>query len=128
MSVLVDTSVWLRFLSGKEPFRRALDELLSRDAVVAHDLVYGELLIGDVGGLRRGALTVMPLMTYAQTVAHEEVVALVRAQRLHGRGIGWVDAQLLASCLAERLLLWTADDALEQVAGELGIRFAVRRL
>jgi predicted nucleic acid-binding protein len=42
--VLVDTSVWIRFLSGREPFASGLDELLSRDDVAGHELVFGELV------------------------------------------------------------------------------------
>ena len=53
MSVLVDTSVWIRFLSNRTPYASNLDDLLSRDEVAGHDFVYGELLIGDKGGARR---------------------------------------------------------------------------
>jgi predicted nucleic acid-binding protein len=50
MSVLVDTSVWIRFLANRAPFAAGLEELLSRDEVSGHELVHGELLIGDKGG------------------------------------------------------------------------------
>jgi len=39
---------------------------------------------------------------------------------LHGRGIGWVDAHLLASALAARCRFWSADAALSALAAELG--------
>jgi predicted nucleic acid-binding protein len=29
--VLVDTSVWIRFLAGREPYASGLDDLLGRD-------------------------------------------------------------------------------------------------
>ena len=48
--VLVDTSVWIRFLSNREPYASQLDELLAVEDVSGHELVYGELLIGDCGG------------------------------------------------------------------------------
>src|SRR3954469_1133796 len=50
LMVLVDTSVWIRFLAGRTPFATALDALLDQGEVLAHELVYGELLIGDRGG------------------------------------------------------------------------------
>ena len=53
MIVLVDTSVWIRFLSNRAPYAAGLDGLLSRDEVSGHDFVYGELLIGDKGGRKR---------------------------------------------------------------------------
>lgn len=45
--VLVDTSVWIRFLAGRVPFAVGLDALLDRNEVLAHELVFGELLIGE---------------------------------------------------------------------------------
>ena len=48
--VLVDTSVWIRALAGRAPFAAELDRLLNLDEVSGHELVYGELLIGDRGG------------------------------------------------------------------------------
>ena len=50
MIVLVDTSVWIRFLSNRAPHAADLDWLLSRDQVRSHDFVYGELLIGLAAG------------------------------------------------------------------------------
>jgi len=46
---LVDTPVWIRFLADRKPYAAELDRLLARDEAAGHDLVYGELLIGDVG-------------------------------------------------------------------------------
>jgi predicted nucleic acid-binding protein len=90
-SVLVDTSVWIRFLSNREPYAADLNELLSRDEVSGHDFVYGELLIGDKGG-RRELLAHYDHMDHAPVVPHAEVVAFVRDRKLNGRGIGWIDA------------------------------------
>ena len=122
MSVLVDTSVWIRFLSNRAPYASRLDELLSRDDVRGHDFVYGELLIGDKGG-RRAILADYELMDQAPVVSHADVVAFVRERRLHGRGIGWIDVHLLASALVGRLELWTTDPALATVAKELRISY-----
>jgi predicted nucleic acid-binding protein len=51
--VLVDTSVWIRFLGNRAPYAIELDRLLGLDEVTGHELVYGELLIGDRGGRRK---------------------------------------------------------------------------
>jgi len=51
--VLVDTSVWVRFLANRAPYAAALDRLLSLDEVTGHELAYGELMIGDRGGRRK---------------------------------------------------------------------------
>ena len=122
MIVLVDTSVWIRFLSNRAPHADELDMLLSRDEVSGHDLVYGELLIGDKGGRKR-LLTDYGHMHQAPVVPHSDVVAFVRDRRLHGRGIGWIDAHLLASALVGRLTLWTIDPALAMLAKELRVSY-----
>jgi hypothetical protein len=51
------------------------------------------------------------------------VVELVKRRKLSGRGIGWIDAHLLASALVARSMLWTADTALTGIAGDLGIEY-----
>jgi predicted nucleic acid-binding protein len=122
MIVLVDTSVWIRFLSNRAPYAAKLDELLSRDEVSGHDFVYGELLIGDKGG-RKHLLATYEQMHQAPAVSHADVVEFVRSRRLHGRGIGWIDAHLLASALVARLKLWTTDPRLVVLASELGIAY-----
>lgn len=122
MSVLVDTSVWIRFLANRAPYAAELDKLLSRDEVSGHDFVYGELLIGDRGG-RKDLLANYERMDQAPLVPHAEIVAFVRDRTLNGRGIGWIDANLLASALVGRLKLWTADSPLATVATELGIAY-----
>jgi len=115
--VLVDTSVWIRFLAGRRPYANALDDLLGRGEVSGHDLIYGELLLGDASG-RRALLEDFAAMHRAPTVSHTEVVAFVKQRRLRGRGVGWIDAHLLASALVGRLGLWTADARLAAVARE----------
>src|SRR6266542_7120758 len=122
MIVLVDSSVWIRFLSDRAPYSAELDRLLDREEVSGHDFVYGELLIGDKGG-RAKLLADYAQMYQAPVVDHRDVVGFVRERRLHGRGIGWIDVHLLASALVGRLELWTTDPALATVAKELGISY-----
>lgn len=118
--VLVDTSIWIRFLSGRGAEIAEMRAFLQRDEVLGHELVYGELLIGDRGG-RASFLSDYALMTQAPSIPHDEVVAFVKARRLHGRGIGWIDVHLLAAAVVARAKLWTADSSLAAVANELGV-------
>jgi predicted nucleic acid-binding protein len=118
--VLVDTSIWIRFLAGKKPHAARLDSLLERDEVSGHELVYGELLIGDRGG-RATLLAAYAQMHQATVVPHQEVVEFVRARRLNGRGAGWIDVHLLASAMVGGLELWTADVNAAALAAELGV-------
>ncbi len=120
--VLVDTSIWIRSLADRAPYRRELDRLLALDAVVGHELIYGELLIGDRGG-RRKLLEAYERLQQATAIPHREVVEFVRRRGLHGRGVGWIDIHLLASAIVERVRLWTADPRFSAVATELGVGY-----
>jgi predicted nucleic acid-binding protein len=120
--VLVDTSVWIRFVANRAPFAAELDRLLERNEAAGHDLIYGELLIGDRGG-RVDLLKSYGLMHRLSSIPHEEVVAFVRAYELHGQGIGWIDANLLASALVASVPIWTADERLATLAADLHIAY-----
>jgi len=120
--ILVGTAVWIRALSGQPPYKTELDKLLASDDVVGHELVFGELLIGDRGG-REEFLTAYRSIHQAITVPHQEVVRFVRERRLHGRGVGWIDVHLLASALVGRLKLWTVDTRFSTLAKELGVAY-----
>jgi predicted nucleic acid-binding protein len=118
--VLVDTSVWIRFLANRAPYAAELDRLLGLDQVVGHELVCGELLIGDRGGRRR-LLSAYDRMHQAGMVPHADVVLFVRERGLQGRGVGWIDVHLLASAIVGRFRLWTADTSLSAVAREFDV-------
>lgn len=120
MSVLIDTSAWIRFLQGREPYLAEVDRLLEQGAVLGHEFVYGELLIGDPGG-RLALLARYRLLPWTAPCTHQEAVALTHRHRLHGRGIGWIDVQLLASALRDGVEFLTADLRLNAIATELGI-------
>lgn len=85
--VLMDTSVWIRFLANRAPYAEQLDRFLDRDEAAGHDLIYGELLIGDPGGRER-LLSSYSLMHRLLPVPHADVVEFVRSRKLHGRRIG----------------------------------------
>ena len=120
--VLVDTSVWIRYLANRAPYAAELDRLLGLDEVAGHELVYGELLIGGRGG-RGKLLAAYERMHQAVNVPHRDVVAFVRDRGLHGRGAGWSDIHLPASAIVGRLQLWTADRRLSALAGDLGVAY-----
>jgi predicted nucleic acid-binding protein len=121
--VLVDTSIWIRAMMGRPPYRAALDALLGKEAVLGHEFVYGELLVGDPGG-RTLLLSAYQRWPFAPLVSHAEVVEFVRSRGLHGRGLGWVDVHLLASSLASGAKLYTADKNLMTSAARAGVLYA----
>jgi predicted nucleic acid-binding protein len=116
--ILVDTSVWRRYFAGG-PAVRALGGLLDEDgAVLVHPFVIGEMVLGGLSAREEGLFARLPA---AALVPHDEVLAFVRRRRLARRGIGWVDAHLLASALASGGTLWTVDGNLAAAAADLDV-------
>lgn len=116
--ILVDTSVWIDHLRSGDA---RLVDLLERGEVLSHPSVVGEL---GLGSLRQRAAIIESLQALpAAVVASDgEVMHLIDQQRLFGRGIGWVDAHLLASArLTPGARLWTGDKRLGALAQTLGV-------
>jgi predicted nucleic acid-binding protein len=116
--ILVDTSVWIDHLRAGD---EVLSSLLQEAQVFGHPWVTGEIALGSLAH-RREVLCLLHGLPQAVVASDSEVLALVEGARLFGRGIGWVDAQLLASArLTDRTLLWTRDVRLAGAAAELGV-------
>lgn len=115
--ILVDTTVWIDHL------RSANTELaarLERGKVWGHPFIVGELACGNLAN-RREILRLLEALPRADVAEHQEVLAFLKTHRLSGRGIGWVDAHLLASARLTRLRLWTLDRPLRRLARQLGL-------
>jgi predicted nucleic acid-binding protein len=118
--ILVDTSVWAQHIRREIA---ALSALLESGEVLAHPFVIGELALGKLRD-RDIVLADFRALPQAVLAAHDEVLELVERNRLFGRGIGYVDAHLLASArLSEQTLLWTLDKKLAAAAAQVGLAY-----
>ncbi|MGH7548934.1 MAG: PIN domain-containing protein [Gemmatimonadales bacterium] len=117
MIVLADTSVWVDHWRRGNP---RLARLLEQDRVVVHPFVLGEVALGAITP-RADVLRNLEELDAPRIAEHDEVISLVDRTPLWGRGIGWVDAHLLASALLDRLHIWTLDLPLARAAHELGV-------
>lgn len=115
--MLVDSSVWIDHL--RRP-RSALVSLLERDLVLTHPFVIGELACGALRERDR-FLDHLKRLPSAPVARDGEVMQLVDSVPLWGRGLGWVDAHLLASSRLAGTSLWTLDRALAEAAAALGV-------
>jgi len=114
--ILVDTSVWVEHLRSGVP---ELAARLEGGEVLIHPWVIGELACGTLRDRHR-LLNLLQGLQMASTASDPEVLAMIEIQQLMGRGIGWIDAHLLASALLEQVPLWTHDRRLARIAAELG--------
>jgi predicted nucleic acid-binding protein len=115
--ILVDTSVWVEHLRHGLP---RLATLLQEGEVLIHPWVIGELACGNLRN-RSEVLELMQGLPAATVASDAEVLLLIERDRLMGRGIGYVEAQLLASAKLSHCRLWTQDRRLAAVAQGQGL-------
>ena len=118
--ILVDSSVWIDHLrAGNARLGAALETGL----VLVHPFVIGEIACGNITD-RHNILTLLQQLSPAPIATHDEVLTFVEARSLMGRGIGYVDAHLLASAaLGDHARLWTHDRRLGLLAQELALAY-----
>ena len=119
--ILVDTSVWI------DHFRNALTplaDLLDNGRVLMHPFVLGEIACGNLRD-RRETLRLLSGLPDAPEASNAEVMTFIESNRLMGKGIGLVDAHLLAAvALAADAKLWTHDRRLDQASTKLRLAYA----
>ncbi|MGH7521808.1 MAG: type II toxin-antitoxin system VapC family toxin [Gemmatimonadales bacterium] len=115
--MLADTSVWLDH--WRRPIAR-FATLLESNEIVVHPFIVGEIALGDISP-RAEILRGLGKLHATTLARHEEVHELIERIPLWGRGIGWVDAHLLASALLDRVRLWTFDRNLAHAAVDIGV-------
>jgi predicted nucleic acid-binding protein len=116
---IVDTAVGIDFFRGRRAVA-ALRDLLRDDEVQLHPWTLGELLLGALGRRRSRVAADLTLLPRATVIGDDDLYGFIAARRLAGKGIGWVDTQLLASAVASGSRLWTTDRRLHEVAVALG--------
>ncbi len=115
--VLADTSEWIQHFRRGEA---SLADLLAEGLVLMHPFVSGELACGALKD-RLVTLSYLHALPPAQPASNREVLQLIEERRLWGRGLGWVDAHLLASALLSHCAFWTLDKKLRAAATELAL-------
>ncbi|MGI8414393.1 MAG: type II toxin-antitoxin system VapC family toxin [Solirubrobacteraceae bacterium] len=121
--ILVDTSVWIDHLRAGDA---ELAAQLEDRRVLGHPWITGELALGQPSA-RKELLSLLANLPQAEVASTGEVLALIERRQLYGRGIGYVDAQLLAATLlTQGTTIWTRDKRLGAAAADLGVADATR--
>ena len=115
--ILIDTSIWINHLRHGLP---DLSQALEKNTVLIHPWVIGELACGTLKN-RQNVLGLLKGLPESTVASPSEVLILIESHQLMGRGIGFVDAQLLTSAKLSRCGLWSADRKLKELAIALNI-------
>ena len=83
----------------------------------------GELACGNLHQ-RADVLRLLSDLPQAPVASHEEALHIIELNKLMGRGIGYIDAHLLAStALADTVFIWTRDKRLQKITRNLKLAF-----
>lgn len=116
--VIVDTSVWVDFLRSGDS---KLQSLLDKNQVMMHEFIIGELALGSMAN-RANILDLLGNLPLATACTNTEVMTMIDALNLQGRGIGFIDAHILgAARLTPEAKLWTRDKRLHKIAQDLAV-------
>ena len=116
--VLADSSVWIAHFRDGQP---ALADLLADGLVFMHSFICGELACGNLKN-RVALLSDLSALPRAHRASDADVMNLIDVRRLWGKGLGQVDAPLVAA-LVSGCRFWTPDKRLRRAASELELSF-----
>ncbi len=120
MNVLVDSSVWVGHFKQRNEH---LVALLEADLVVCLPFIVAEVACGTPPN-RKAIINMLSELESIPVATQDELLAMLDAQQLYGRGCGFVDLSLLASAhLSEKTLIWTHDKRFEQLAAKANRAF-----
>jgi hypothetical protein len=118
--ILADTSLWVDLFRGRKI--AAFAALLASRRVLIHSAVVGELATGNLRN-RSSTLAMLHSLPCAKTGTAAECLAAIESHELYGRGIGWIDVQLLVAARLSHALLWSLDVQLMEAARELKVAY-----
>jgi len=116
--ILVDTSVWIDHLRSND---NDLAALLNNSRVLMHPHVSGELACGNLAN-RVELLQLLAALPQISVATDVEVQFFIEQRLLMAKGIGYIDAHLLAAvALDGSAKIWTRDKRLHKVAENLSL-------
>lgn len=91
--------------------------------VQTHDFIIGEIACGNLKN-RQQTLYLLSCLPRCTTTSPEETLFFIERHGLMGRGIGYIDAIILASAALVQANLWSRDKRLMALATELGCAYS----
>ena len=113
--ILADMSVWVQHLRSGDS---RLVGVLEASRVCIHPFIVGEIACANLKN-RAELLELLGHLPPATVATDAEALAFLERHKLMGRGLGFVDAHLLASAALSAAALWSHDRRLAAVATEL---------
>ena len=112
--ILIDTSIWIEFLKGNAKYFNDMAEYLAAGDVYSIEVIFSELLQGA-----RNDSEVNIILDYWDNINHRseehlwiEAGKISYKNNLFNKGVGIVDAMIIAFAKKYNLKVWTLDKKL----------------
>jgi predicted nucleic acid-binding protein len=115
--ILPDTSIWVDHFKSKNG-NEILKSALANSVVYCHSMIYGELLLGGFLKDQKVNQSILYL-PFTREVVPSEINQFILNHSLIGKGIGWVDCNILYDSYVNSLRLITLDRALQKVSDQI---------
>ncbi len=118
--ILVDTCVWIEYLKRRQPIHGEMTRLLTTYEVLAHEVVFAEL----IQGFRKEEEVDLLLQFWHNMPSSTSDGGFLEAGRLAfderyaRKGVGLIDATLIAEARHRGIKIWTLDKRLQSVLRE----------
>ena len=119
--IIVDTSTWIDHIRGLPTL---VEELLGQSRIALHPFVFGELMLNGLPKSGPFSPTAFSKLASAPMASVAEVSAFIAWAKLAGTGVGYVDANLLATArLIPGGCIMSQDRNLRLQAERLGLAY-----
>jgi predicted nucleic acid-binding protein len=113
--VILDTSVWIEYFKGKEPYFQKVQSLIEARSIYAIEPIFGELLQGALSKRERDYIKMF--WNYISKIEEPELFIkageLSFKEKLVSKGIKLIDACIIYSTINNNYKLWTLDKKIE---------------
>ncbi len=123
--ILVDTPIWIDHLRKTNS---KLVQLLNKGQVLIHPFIIGKLACGNLRK-RQQILLLLDNLPKTKEASNQEVLYFIESNQLMGRGIGYIDAHLLAAtALTHGAKICTYDKRLKSLSNNLGLQYEANKV
>ena len=120
MSIILDTSVWIEYFKGNDEYFEICQKLIEKGEVMTIELIFAELLQGA-----RNERETEIIKNYFELIPKVQVDQLCilagyysQKEKLFSKGIGLIDACIIAATIESNSKLWTLDKKIKAILHE----------
>ena len=111
MKIIFDTSVWIEYFRNNPAYYETCNAIIDEDMAYTLEIVFGELLQGAKGKNEIEGITNLYEILPEIKIDNFFIKGgnLSRGDKLFSKGIGLIDASIIAATIETNAVLWTLD-------------------